>query len=637
MKISLKVLQILSFFLLTNLISAQEEKIIDFHAEIIINNDRTINVTENIKVYANGDEIVRGIFRKIPQTRTDKNGKTFRYNIELESVKHNGQDSEYIEENFSYFSLKIGKKDVLIPSGIHDYEIKYTIQGQIGFYDTFDELYWNVTGSEWSLSITKASATIILPTSASAIQSSCYTGTEGSIEKNCSFKVDGNKTYFEAENLQAYEGLTIAVGFPKGVVNPPPPPTFLEKFGSIFLFAFSLIGTLLFMIKSWVKYGKDPQKPTVVPQFYPPENLSPAAMNMIINESYDKSSTTYSIVNLATKGYVKITDTSKKILGLFNSYIYELEKLKDSDEKIATEEQSILKRLFKENTKITFKGNYNPKIESAFNDHYQNLYDQYNSILQKGNNLSKIIYPILFFIITLIVTVYFYAYDIPPVIFFFIFTIIASLLLSGFIKLIMKLFKSKTTYGAVFRVVFTIINIVVILGIVLIKDEYSINSISIAIYVAISLILLIHFQHLIKSPSTEKLRMQSLIEGFKMYIVTTEANRLQFSNPPKMTPEYFEMILPYAMALGVDEIWGEKFAEMLNNSAIEYQSTWYVGTVPFNSSSMHSFSNSFTDTANSSSSKPSESSSSSGGSWSSGSSGGGSSGGGGGGGGGGGW
>lgn len=638
MKISFQKILLLSFLLFAKIAFAQEEKILNFHADIVINTDRTINVTENIKVYANGNQIVRGIYRKIPETRTDKNGKTFRNNIHLESVKHNGQESKYIEENSNDFSLKIGEKDVLIPSGIHDYEIKYSIKGQIGFFETYDELYWNVTGSQWDFTIEKASATLILPTYASAIQSACYTGYEGSTNANCSYKVEGYKTYFEATNLQVNEGLTVAIGFPKGIVNPPPPPTFLEKFGSIFLFIGAFLGLIGFMFTSWIKYGKDPQKPAVFPQFFPPENLSPAAVNMIFNGSYNESSTTYSIVNLATKGFLKITDTSKKILGIFTSKSYQLEKLKESDNTIAIEEQSILKHLFKENQKINFTGNYNSKIGKAFSEHSLDLYNQYDTLLNKNKNGIKILLPLSFFIFSIIIVSIFYVEDVLPIAFFSLFIIVATFFMAAFFKLFLKLFKSKATYGAVFRTLFTIIGCLVILGVVLLKDELSLHAIVATIYITVSLVAIAHFQYLIKQPSVEKLRLQSLVEGFKMYIEAAETNRLVFSNPPEMTPSHFEMILPYAMALGIDKIWGEKFATVLSNSSQEYQSSWYIGTQPFESDSMHSFSKSFSSAANDSSTKPSESSSSgSGGSWSSGSSGGGSSGGGGGGGGGGGW
>lgn len=638
MKINFNSILIFLFLFLTHSIFGQEERILNFHVDLIINKDRTISVTENIKVYANGSQFERGIVRTIPQTRGDRTGKTFRYNIDLESVKHNGQTSNYSEDASDDFTLKIGDKDVFIPVGIHDYEIKYSIKGQIGFFDTYDELYWNATGTEWNFPIEKASVNIVLPNNTTAIQSACYTGFSGSTETNCSSKIIGNHTYFEANNLQNYEGLTVAVGFPKGIVLPPPPPTFLEIYGSLILFGCAFSVLLYLLVLNWVKFGRDPQKPTIVPQFYPPESLSPAAVNMIMNESYDESSVTYSIVNLATKGYIQITDTSEKMFGLFDKTSYELNRLKVSDQEIAPEEQSIINTIFNSKGKVSFKGDYNSKIAKAYSSHREKLEQQYGTLIKDQNNYIKLLPSFIIFIVSIFIGAFYFTQDVVPIASISIFAIVGTFLISGFIKVILSVFKSKVSYGSVFRFVLTTLGVITISGAVYLNTRYSLTAIATTIYIVVSLLALVYFQQLIKMPSVEKLRVKSLIEGFKMYLSAAETNRLTFLNPPEMTPIYFEMILPYAMALGVDKIWGEKFATMLNNSSIEYNSTWYVGTRPFDSHSMHNFAGSFTNTANESSTRPSQSSSSSGGgSWSSGSSGGGSSGGGGGGGGGGGW
>jgi uncharacterized membrane protein len=123
------------------------------------------------------------------------------------------------------------------------------------------------------------------------------------------------------------------------------------------------------------------------------------------------------------------------------------------------------------------------------------------------------------------------------------------------------------------------------------------------------------------------------IAGFKQYLSITEGERLDRMTPPKDTPEIFERFLPYAIALGVENRWAERFAGVLAAAAAQGQQGfgWYSG-----SSSPWSNPTSFADTVGSSLSSTISSASTAPGS-SSGSGGGGSSGGGGGGGGGGGW
>ena len=153
------------------------------------------------------------------------------------------------------------------------------------------------------------------------------------------------------------------------------------------------------------------------------------------------------------------------------------------------------------------------------------------------------------------------------------------------------------------------------------------------------MILLIAYVYLIKRPTQESVALEAEIEGFAMYLKTAEGQLLQHFNPPAMTPELFERLLPYALALDLEKIWGEKFQEVLERASMgdRYSPTWYAGS-NFSGHNFRSISNDIASTVSKSGRPPSNSSSGGGGgSWSSGSSGGGFSGGGGGGGGGGGW
>ncbi|MEC8336863.1 MAG: DUF2207 domain-containing protein, partial [Planctomycetota bacterium] len=143
------------------------------------------------------------------------------------------------------------------------------------------------------------------------------------------------------------------------------------------------------------------------------------------------------------------------------------------------------------------------------------------------------------------------------------------------------------------------------------------------------------FWRLIKQPTEKGRGVMDAIEGFRMYLGPVEGDLLETLNPPEKTPALFEKMLPYALALGVENSWAERFVEVLQVAAADpsstYQPVWYVGT-RWDDNSLGSFSS---DLSSSLSSAISSSSTAPGSS--SGSSGGGFSGGGGGGGGGGGW
>jgi uncharacterized membrane protein len=70
------------------------------------------------------------------------------------------------------------------------------------------------------------------------------------------------------------------------------------------------------------------------------------------------------------------------------------------------------------------------------------------------------------------------------------------------------------------------------------------------------------------------------IEGFKMYLSVAEKERLDLLNPPEKTPELFEKYLPYALALDVENEWGEQFAAVLAQAGADgrgYTPVWYSG------------------------------------------------------------
>jgi uncharacterized membrane protein len=124
-------------------------------------------------------------------------------------------------------------------------------------------------------------------------------------------------------------------------------------------------------------------------------------------------------------------------------------------------------------------------------------------------------------------------------------------------------------------------------------------------------------------------------EGMRLYMKVAEQERLNVLNPPDKTPELYEKLLPYALALGVEQEWSEQFADVLAKAQAEgYHPSWYVGPGFYAggfSSFGSSLGNSFSSAISSSAVAPGSSSGFGGGG------GGGFSGGGGGGGGGGGW
>lgn len=508
---------------LNSFLIAQEEKINYFHSEIKIDSSSVITVTETIDVFANEEEFQRGIVRSLPRYKTDNLGNKIDLNYKVLNVKKNNiKEPFHIETDDDTMVIYIGDEGTYIPAGNYKYQLTYTAENTLSFYDDFDELYWNVNGFEWQFDIDKVSATVILPNKTRPLQTACYTGEYGSQANDCISEVNNNKAYFEATNLQPNKNLTIAVGFNKGIVKGPPPPSFLEKYIILILGIILNIILSIYYYKTWCKYGVDPPKPTPNLIFDVPNNLSPASIGIIYKEYYWDKILIASMANLGVKGFIQIKEAdNENVFDIMNPKQYTITKLKEATPDLPSEETIILKYLFdnRENT-ITINGSYNSTLKEMVTHFKNDIRKKHKSLINEGNNSKFLKIPFL------------------------------SILGYTVISLILNYFYRTNNFKLLFF-----------------------------LPLFISLVLFFVYLNLIERPSEKKLEIQSLIEGFKMYLMATEEKLSEQSNPPEITLEIFEKYLPYAIVLGVDRIWGENFRQNLRRSYSTqfYDNIWYIG------------------------------------------------------------
>ena len=609
----------------------ETERIINFHSNIVIDTSGVIRVTETIQAYVGGNDIKRGIVRSIPLYRKDMYDKKIKVKTDIISIFCNGREENFKIENTSdYKEIYIGNPNNLLKPGIYQYTIIYESGGQIGFFDDYDELYWNVTGNDWVFRIEQASASITLPNNVQSISASCYTGYLDSNEMSCSSEDTGNTVIFTSNRyLSAKEGFTVAVSFPRDIVSRPPPPTGLALFWEEYKHPVSALICLLifaiFFYVTWRKVGKDPEKPVVIPTFKPPHGRSPAATRYLFKRRYDDKVFTAALVGMAVKKAIRISNRDKQ---------FSLEAV-ERKENLNEEENEIYDTLFANNQNIA-------------------VTDKNHSIFAKVNeNLTKTLqvnWTLKHYFLANLKYIAWGTALLPALIFLYVIltenlspeaTILLTvplLCLTVILMTLKKFGKSCLVYffkitGLIVFGFFTLgaCMLVLIVVITSLKENWTPGLFILGLFILYGI-----YIYLIKAPTKLGAQTAAELEGFKMYLETAEEHRLNLLTPPEKTPELFEKLLPYAIALGVENKWGEKFTDVLKKS--NYQPDWYDNNKqPFTSSGLTStFARSFTSSVSSARINPA-SSSSSGGSWSSGSSGGGSSGRGGGGGGGRGW
>lgn len=205
--------------------NATSEEISDYKSDIYINEDASMIVKETIKVYAEGNQIKRGIYRDFPTQYKDKNGNNYNVEFEVLEVLRDGEKEPYeIEKQENGVRIYIGDSNNMLETGYHTYTIKYETDKQIGYFDEHDELYWNVTGNGWNFTIDNVTAIVHLPndTNMNKVNFEAYTGRQGASEKQCTAykdEYDNTITFTTTSKLYFGEGLTIVVRFDKEVLN----------------------------------------------------------------------------------------------------------------------------------------------------------------------------------------------------------------------------------------------------------------------------------------------------------------------------------------------------------------------------------------------------------------------------------
>jgi len=304
----------------------------NFNSNIAIEQSGVVKVVEAISVDFK-DNPKHGIYRDIPYLYEANGNKTYT-NVDILNVLQNNQPARYtVSETNGYEELKIGDANKTI-TGRNVYTIIYTVTGVLRGFSDHDELYWNVTGNEWQVAVQRAEATVTLPAGGMK-QVACYQGVTGS-QTSCQANIASPfvGTFVTTSGLAESEGLTVVVGYKKGVVPllvGKPPKTFLERLfewpsgAPFYLLVVLGIGGIGLL---WYKYGRDywfagnlfgtanetgKVKPigaheTISVEFTPPENLRPAEIGVLIDERADTLDVTATIIDLATRGYVKITE-----------------------------------------------------------------------------------------------------------------------------------------------------------------------------------------------------------------------------------------------------------------------------------------------------------------------------------------
>ncbi len=565
--------------------AAGSERILDFKSAISIQRDGSMTVSEDITVVCERKQIKRGIFRDFPTRYRDGRGNPVQVAFEVLEILRDGRPEPYhIKDLSNGKRVYIGQKNILLKPGTYTYRITYRTSRQLGFFKDFDELYWNVTGNGWRFTIDRAEAVVSLPPGTQILEKAAYTGAQGSKGKDYTVEVikPGVVAFATTRTLRPGEGLTIAVSWPKGVV---PEPTALDRIGYLLKdnrsAAWGIIGLLVllvFYLTAWVRVGKDPLKGTIIPLFSPPENISPALARLIMRLGLrDDKIFAVAIVNMAVKGYLNISQDEDQA--------WTLEKTGADGKVLSSGEAKIAEKLFSVGSRVKLKKTNHERIGKAKKELTRCLMREARNkyfVLNSGYFVSGLVITGL-----ILLSIVMGSSQTEAVLFMGVWLTIWSTgcLFLG-IRVVSawrhvgknhgkRIFSSAGAIGiTLFSIPFFVGEAV---GLWLFTSASSLLAGVILLLVGLTNAL---FYHLLKAPTLKGRKLMDRIEGFKRYLSVAEKDRLNILNPPLKTPELFERYLPYALALDVEQQWGEQFAHVLGDASREeggYRPAWYTG------------------------------------------------------------
>ncbi len=548
-----------------------QERITSYDSQVQIQRDGSIEVTEKIALRAEGNQIRRGIFRDFPTRYRDRFGNRVRVDLEVLGVERNGVMEPWFTERMNNgVRINTGNDDFLPVPADYVFTIRYRTTRQLGFFENNDELYWNAIGTGWVFPIEKGSVDVRLPANVPAEQLSAeaYTGTQGS--KGSGYEATtgpGGAVYRLTQPLSPYEGFTTVLTFPKGIVTAPTEEEktrlFFKDNRGVLVSLVGLVALLGYMFTQWRRVGRDPKKGIIIARYEPGEGHTAAGLRFMKRMGYDTRSFTADVLALAIGGHLRIHREDK----LFKDE-WRLERISSQGAADPSPAQALLLNgLFTGGKETLVLKNTNATTVAAARQKHQKALDtQYHPRYFRRNTKNTVIAVLAAMVITGI-----------------------ALAVSG-------------GFGVPF---------IVVLG--------ALMMIGVAV-----------FAWLVRAPTQEGRDLLDEIEGLKLYMSVAERQELaglRGPGEPVLDAKQYEAMLPYAVALDVEDAWTEKFTAAAGAAAAVQAAqhmSWYSGRGGI--SSLGDFTSSVSSGLNStisSASSPPGSSSGSGGGGSSGGGGGG--------------
>jgi hypothetical protein len=343
------------------------------------------------------------------------------------------------------------------------------------------------------------------------------------------------------------------------------------------------LGTLIgiaILAAAWARVGRDPKGGAIYPRFEPPAGLSPAAARFIRQQGFDDGCLTAAILSMAVKGALTIRETGKGLLGRAT---YALQPQGRTGRRLSRGEVAAYLALFAEDdAPLDLKPDKKngARVDRARAALQKALRDEHVDATFRRNARERVAATGAGAVLTAGMILYGANGSWVPVALWAGAALAVAVVVNALAGLIDR---PKRIFGAVVviallgwfcrELIGTVASDAQLGGLLSSMAMRSTALAGGAFGIAAAL-----FGRIMGAPTRSGRRLLDELEGFGLYMKPAEEDRLDKLHPPERTPELFERLLPYAVALGLAQQWAAKFASVLAGADAP---SWYRGSDRF--------------------------------------------------------
>jgi hypothetical protein len=364
------------------------EQVDRFASVIEIQANGSIHVTETIDYDFGRLTDRHGVKRILTTTQRYDDEYDRRYPLRVLATTMDGQPvpNMVADESGGQTEIKIGDANRTV-SGRHRYTLEYSLGAVANAFDDHDELYWNVTGDQWDVTLQQVRIRVDAPKQGiTAVK--CFQGPYGS-DAPCQEAVvldDGASARYQVVPVPPGSGVTVVAMLRAGSIDPAP-PVLKERWSFKRAFAVTPVTSSGFLLLSiaaifgglalvWGRgrdrqfrgsevdqaMGNDGGGDRSVPflrgrkaapvEFTPPEQIRPGQAGTLLDERAETLDATATIVDLAVRGFLRIEEAEPTGNLLRKKPDWRLVRSDLADTELLSYERKLLAGLFETGTTV---------------------------------------------------------------------------------------------------------------------------------------------------------------------------------------------------------------------------------------------------------------------------------------------